>query len=86
MTMGDYIFVREVWHHLGVRVSTSMPHAPCKCGAGVATELDHVMVCNQCAKMIQMRIENLTVALRLVISNTSGPVTMFTHMDPRLPE
>ena len=71
MTMDDDMFVVAVWHRLGVRVPADVPHVPCKCSAGVAAELDHAMVCKQCAKMTQMRHDNLAVALRLVISHAS---------------
>ena len=68
MTLGNAMFVVSVWHRLGHLVPADVAPPPCKCSAGVAAEADHATVCEKVAMMTQMRHDNLTNALRLVVS------------------
>ena len=61
------IFVVSVWHRLGHHVPADVAPPPCKCSAGITAEEDHAMVCEKVAKMTQMRHDNLSNALRLVV-------------------
>ena len=71
MTLGNDKFVVDVWHRLGHQVPPDVAPLLCKCSAGVAAKVDHAMVCKKAAKMTQMHHDNLTNALRLVVSACS---------------
>ena len=65
------MFIVSVWHHLGHNAPANVALTPCKCSAGVDAEADHAMVCEKVGKITQMRHDNLTNALRLVVSACS---------------
>ena len=73
MTLGNDMFVVSVGHSLGHHVPADVAPPPCKCRSGVASRSDpyHAMVCENVAKMTQMRHDNLANASRLVISDCS---------------
>ena len=59
MTLANDMFVVSVWHHLGHHVPADVATPPCKCRAGVFAEADHTMLCENVAKMTQMRHDDL---------------------------
>ena len=73
MTLSNDMFVVSVWPRLGHHVPADVAPPPCQWSAGVAAEADHAMVCEKVVKMtqLQMRLDTLAIALRLVVSACS---------------
>ena len=68
MTLGDDMFVVSVWYHLGHLVPADVAAPPDQCSAGIAGKADHALVCENVAKVSQMRHDILANASRQVVS------------------
>ena len=70
MTLGNDMFVASVWRRLWHHVRADVAPPPCKCSTGVTAQADHAMVCENVAKMTQMRHDNLA---KVVFSGPKEP-------------